>query len=87
MRSLGAAFALVALCAAASAQTPAPQPLQALIDATPDGGVLRLSPGVYRGPATIDRPMTIDGGHAATIDGQASAPSSSSAGHKSRCRA
>jgi nitrous oxidase accessory protein len=70
MRSLGAAFALVALCAAASAQTPAPQPLQALIDATPDGGVLRLSPGVYLGPATIDRPMTIDGGHAATIDGQ-----------------
>lgn len=48
-----------------------PVPLQALIDATPEGGVLHLAPGRYRGPATIDKPMILDGGgHALLQDGR-----------------
>lgn len=42
--------------------------LQALIDATPDGGSLRLEAGVYAGPVTIARPIEIDGAGVATID-------------------
>lgn len=45
-------------------------PLQALIDATPSGGTLVLPAGTYTGPATIDRPMVVDGGGKAHIDGQ-----------------
>ncbi len=45
-------------------------PLQALIDATPPGGTLRLAPGSYVGPAHIGRPMTLEGGHQAVILGQ-----------------
>ena len=33
--------------------------LQALIDLVPEGEVLKLSPGTYRGPATINKPMTL----------------------------
>ena len=44
-------------------------PLQPLIDATPTGGTLRLQPGSYAGPATINRPMSIDGGHQAILIG------------------
>ncbi|MDO8958783.1 MAG: nitrous oxide reductase family maturation protein NosD [Rhodocyclaceae bacterium] len=47
----------------------APAPLQALIDATPAGGTLRLAPGAYAGPATIHKPMTLDGGRRAIIIG------------------
>ncbi|MDO9418237.1 right-handed parallel beta-helix repeat-containing protein, partial [Pararhizobium sp.] len=47
----------------------APAPLQALIDATPAGGTLRLAPGAYAGPATIHKPMTLDGGRRAVIIG------------------
>ena len=37
-------------------------PLQALIDATPAGGTLRLAPGTYAGPAAITRPLTLTAG-------------------------
>lgn len=50
-------------------QGKAPPVLQELIDATPDGGTLVLAPGVYRGPARIDRPMVLDGGGHATVNG------------------
>jgi nitrous oxidase accessory protein len=43
--------------------------LQALIDATPDGGTLALETGVYRGGVTIDRPMTLSGTGWPVIDG------------------
>lgn len=46
----------------------AQQPLQALLDATPAGGSLRLAPGRYAGPAVIDRPMTVEGGGKAIVD-------------------
>ena len=63
MRLFGlmAFFALPALAA--------PMPLQPLIDATPPGGTLRLAPGSYAGPATITRPLTLDGQGRARIDG------------------
>jgi nitrous oxidase accessory protein len=44
-------------------------PLQPLIDATPAGGTLRLAPGTYAGPATIGRPLILDGGRRAVIRG------------------
>lgn len=47
----------------------APPPLQALIDATPAGAVLRPPAGVYAGPAVIDRPLTLDGGGRVSLDG------------------
>jgi nitrous oxidase accessory protein len=46
-----------------------PVPLQALIDATPAGGTLRLAPGTYAGPVSISRTMTLDGGRQAVIVG------------------
>ena len=44
-------------------------PLQLYVTLTPPGGVLRLEPGTYSGPAMIDRPITIDGAGQVTIDG------------------
>lgn len=58
-------FALPAL----ASPSPSPLPLQPLIDATPAGGVLRLTPGSYAGPAVIDKPLTIDGQGRAKIEG------------------
>ncbi|BDI07697.1 copper-binding periplasmic protein [Sphaerotilus microaerophilus] len=56
--------------AAAVPARPQPLPLlQPLIDAVPSGGTLRLPAGRYQGPAQITRPMVLDGGGAATIEG------------------
>jgi len=57
---------LLLLHAAAALAAP---PLQPLIDATPPGGALRLAPGTYAGPATISRPIVLDGGGKATLAG------------------
>ena len=43
-------------------------PLQTLIDETDEGATLLLEPGVYAGPVTIDKPMTLDGQGKATIN-------------------
>lgn len=58
-------FHFLFCCAAAQAAPP----LQALIDATPAGGTLRPAPGIYAGPATISRPMTLDGGGKVILEG------------------
>lgn len=42
--------------------------LQPLIDATPEGGVLRPPPGTYAGPAVITHLITLDGGGKVTVD-------------------
>jgi nitrous oxidase accessory protein len=47
----------------------AAQPLQPLLDATPAGGLLKLAPGDYAGPALIDRPIQVDGGGRARLHG------------------
>ena len=54
------------MCCAAAQAAP---PLQPLIDATPAGGVLRPAPGRYAGPATVAKPMTLDGGGKAILEG------------------
>ncbi len=46
------------------------RPLQPLIDAAPEGSTLRLPPGRWAGPVTISKPLTLDGQHAATLDGK-----------------
>ncbi|MDK9702287.1 MAG: nitrous oxide reductase family maturation protein NosD [Sulfuritalea sp.] len=56
-------------CVALPALAATPVPLQPLIDATPAGGTLRLAPGRYAGPASIGRPLTLDGGRQAVIVG------------------
>lgn len=43
--------------------------LQPLIDAAPPGSLLKLAPGVYEGPARIDKPLTLDGAGQARIRG------------------
>ena len=67
--ALGAlCMTLVQATAQPEQQTPT-QALQVLIDATPTGGTLHLAPGVYTGPATIDRTMTLEGDGQAVIQG------------------
>lgn len=59
---------LWALCAAAAPRAAAPG-LQALVDATPAGGTLRVPPGAHAGPLQLARPITVDGGGAAELVG------------------
>lgn len=47
----------------------ATESLQALVDATPAGGELRLPAGSYAGPLEIERAILIDGAGRATVDG------------------
>ena len=47
----------------------APGGLAAAIKNARDGDVLRLSPGTYAGPLALDRPIVIDGGGGARIEG------------------
>ncbi|OUM97200.1 MAG: hypothetical protein A9Z00_01870 [Thermobacillus sp. ZCTH02-B1] len=59
--ALIAALALAAppaLRPAAAAEEPIP--LQPLVDAAPEGAVLRLEPGAYAGPAAIGKPLMIE---------------------------
>jgi nitrous oxidase accessory protein len=47
----------------------APPSLQARIDIAPPGSILKLAPGEYAGPATLDKPLTLDGGGVARLNG------------------
>lgn len=47
----------------------ASQPLQPWLDAAPAGSTLRLLPGTYRGPAVINKPLTLEGDGKAVLDG------------------
>ena len=60
---------LVALALALLAPTVSAGRLQDLIDATPEGGTLKLAPGSHAGPASITRRMTVDGEGKARIVG------------------
>lgn len=44
------------------------KPFQELVDKAEPGSVLKPPPGIYAGPVTIDKPLTIDGGGLVTID-------------------
>jgi nitrous oxidase accessory protein len=48
---------------------PAALPLQALVDATAAGEVLRPPPGRYAGPVVIRKPIVLDGGGRVHVDG------------------
>ncbi len=62
-------FALVTLLGVLPASpSGASTDLQALIDATPPGGTLTLSPGTYDAPVAITSPLTITGSHDAIVD-------------------
>jgi nitrous oxidase accessory protein len=73
MRHLLAAFAAAALAAAAVAGetgVPAePGALARAIAKAEPGAVLRLAPGIHQGPIILDRPVTLEGGGKAVIDG------------------
>ncbi len=44
------------------------KPFQDLVDKAAPGSVLKPPPGIYAGPVTIDKPLTIDGGGQVVID-------------------
>ncbi len=44
-------------------------PFQALVDAAPEGSILRPKPGLYAGPVHLTKKLIIDGGDQVTIDG------------------
>ncbi|MCL2160407.1 MAG: nitrous oxide reductase family maturation protein NosD [Betaproteobacteria bacterium] len=44
------------------------KPFQPLVDAAEPGSTLRPPPGVYSGPVDVNKPLTIEGGGAVTID-------------------
>ena len=46
-----------------------PIPLQPMIDAAKPGAVLRLEPGLYKGPVLINKTITLIGGNGVAIEG------------------
>lgn len=66
---LAVAMLLVLPAAVAAGGVTAAIELQALVDATPPGGTLRLSPGVYRGPVAIVGPMVLVGEEGVVVEG------------------
>jgi nitrous oxidase accessory protein len=68
-RRLRSLLPLLPILLALAAPTSLAASLQELIDATPAGGILRLAPGTYAGPAAITRPLTLDGGGKVSILG------------------
>ena len=45
------------------------KPLQPILDAAEENAVIMLEPGIYKGPVSIDKPLTLDGGNKVVIDG------------------
>ncbi|MET0047380.1 MAG: nitrous oxide reductase family maturation protein NosD [Sedimenticola sp.] len=45
-------------------------PLQLFVEITPPWGVLKVPPGRYAGPVVVERPITIEGGGQAILDGE-----------------
>ncbi|MGB4065111.1 MAG: nitrous oxide reductase family maturation protein NosD [Azonexus sp.] len=64
IRLLFAALSLIFLLPAHADQS-----LQAWIDTALPGTVLRLPPGTYRGPASITKPLTLEGNGKVIVDG------------------
>jgi len=62
-------FLYAVLMVSFSGAVSAHPPLQLYIQLTPPGGVLKLKPGTYSGPAVIKKKITIEGNGEATIDG------------------
>jgi len=61
---------LLIVCLAASHAIAGPvSSLQALIEQTPEGGVVPLEPGRYTGPVVVEKAVILDGKGQVTIDG------------------
>lgn len=60
---------LLLYCSLIPLSLAAGMPLQPLIDAAAPGTLLQLPAGRYSGPVVLDKPLTIDGGGQAIIDG------------------
>lgn len=67
-RILGIVAVLAAMVQVSGPVQAALQPFQPLIDAAEEGATLRPAPGTYAGPIVLDKPLTIEGGGAVTID-------------------
>jgi len=62
---------LLIVCLAASHAIAGPvSSLQALIEQTPEGGVVPLEPGKYLGPVVVEKAVILDGKGRVTVDGQ-----------------
>jgi nitrous oxidase accessory protein len=71
MRRFAGWVATAILISLISAAAPvAAESLQALVDATPEGGELRPPPGQYTGSLELGKPITIDGRGQVRIDGE-----------------
>ncbi|MBL8429972.1 MAG: nitrous oxide reductase family maturation protein NosD [Dechloromonas sp.] len=57
------------LCLSLLLPAHADQPLQTWIDTALPGTVLRLPPGIYHGPASITKPLTLEGNGKVIVDG------------------
>lgn len=66
---LSAALAAFAARAEERAVPAVPGALADAVRLAGAGDILRLAPGIHAGPVVIDRPLVLDGGGAATIDG------------------
>jgi nitrous oxidase accessory protein len=66
----GALLAALAIGLAPGAAAEGLPSLQTLVDATPEGGVLRPPPGTYAGPVVLTRPIVIDGAGAVRVSGE-----------------
>ncbi|UCV12712.1 nitrous oxide reductase family maturation protein NosD [Dechloromonas denitrificans] len=60
MKYLGLVLSILC-CACLNSQLMAAQPLQPWLDTALPGTSLRLPPGTYQGPATINKPLTLEG--------------------------
>jgi nitrous oxidase accessory protein len=61
-------LALLFACLLPAFAATAALPLQTLVDEAEKGAVITPEPGVYQGPVTIDKPLTLDGKGKVTID-------------------
>ena len=70
MKTIPILFLLIVCLAASHAIAGPVSSLQALIEQTPEGGVVRLEPGRYTGPVVVEKAVILDGKGKVTIDGQ-----------------
>lgn len=70
MNRVARSLAFAALLSLAATSALAMDSLQALVDATPAGGVLSPPAGLYMGSIKISKPITIDGRGEVEIDGE-----------------
>ena len=69
MRRSALAAAVIALSALPALGQEATK-LQPLVDAAPEGAILKLAPGRYLGPVVIAKALTIDGDNKASVSGE-----------------